>query len=215
MPNTRIIRQNATFRRRKVPRVLRNYIIDFKADDSRGAHILIRPARSIRIRRLGMFGRKFSFRRFDRAETNERTNERLGAPVSFRHESARRKGHGKNRQMSEMAEAPLRRTTSYPRQQLAAGYGYWPSLADRPVSCAPRRRCGILLRGQEEAVHVDEAVCCLGRRGSAGASQRRETGIRANVRPVGSKGSERGFPQERKRSPTTTVMLERPLGLWA
>lgn len=57
-----------------------------------------------------------------------------------------------------MAEV-LRRATSYPRQQLTAGYGYWPSLADRPVSCAPRRRCGILLRGQEEAVHVKETVC--------------------------------------------------------
>lgn len=124
--------------------------------DSREARILVRSARSIR-----------SSPRNVRQEISipvvrSGWNERLGAPASFRHESARRKGHGKNRRMSEMAEAPLRRTTSYPRQQLAAGYGYWPSLADRPVSCAPRRRCGILLRGQEEAVHVDEAVCRFG-----------------------------------------------------
>lgn len=36
-------------------------------------------------------------------------------------------------------------------------YGYWPSLANRPVSCAPRRWCDILLRGQKETTHVDEA----------------------------------------------------------
>jgi len=131
-------------------------------------------------------------------------NERLGAPASFRHESARRKGHGKNRRMSEIAEAPLRRTTSYPRQQLTAGYGYWPSLADRPVSCAPRRRCGILFRGQEVAVHVDEAVCRLNRRGSADATQRRGTGTRANVRPIALKES-----QEISSGEESTVVLEK------
>jgi len=54
-------------------------------------------------RRLGMFGRKFPFP----AVRSDR-NEWLGAPALFRHESVQRKGHGNNRQMSEIAEASLR-----------------------------------------------------------------------------------------------------------